>query len=82
MPGTTAEPDAPDRMEEALEQSKTALDINPETPANHTVLINLYRRMGQCEKALEHARAARQRWPDDDAFRTRAAELAQQCPGV
>ena len=70
------------RLEEALRQSKTALDLDPETPVNHTVLINLYQRTGQCEKALEQVRAARQRWPDDGAFQTRAAQLAQQCAGA
>lgn len=67
------------RLEEATRASEQAVALGPDVPGNYVALIRLYQRQGRCAEARTQAEAALQKWPTQEALRTRYQNLLEQC---
>ncbi len=67
------------RPGKALQAGRRLVALEPDSLANHTLVLDLYQRTGQCNGALQQTRASLDRWPDNEALQTQASAVTQQC---
>lgn len=67
------------RLELAIEEAVTFVNLSPEESAGYLRLAELYLGVGRCSEAQDQIHLALQKWPNDETLIKRATEVSEGC---